>query len=257
MRQLLWKEWHEQSWKLAFGSIVLTAIAVIGLHSRMIPDATLIQWICLLGATMLPVLSSTGLVPAERAEGTLESLLAIPVAPWRILLVKTFVGLLLCVGPMLITAIVSVWMVGGRESLTFDILEQYGRSTLTSVCLFMWMMALTIRLPSEARAATLAVGLLVFWGIASGGLALSPLRSNLFAVSPAVFLLPKVPVISQAAMNDQLMTEIDATLHYEQFKRVQFAYGPSLLVCAAVQLVVLSLLWLLSVRLFVRVEDQS
>jgi ABC-type transport system involved in multi-copper enzyme maturation permease subunit len=253
MRQLLWKEWHEQGWKLAFGCIVLAAIAMIGLHSRMIPDATLIQGICLLGATMLPVLASTGLVPAERAEGTLESLLAIPVAPWRILLSKTAMGLLLCVGPVLVAAVVTVVMAGGRERLTADILGQYGRAALTGISLFIWMMALTIRLPSEARAAMLAVGLVIFWAIASAGLAFSMLHSNVFAISPAVFLFPKIPLVSADTSG------IDATIHYDAYNYYgrPLADGPPLLADLLVQLAILGLLWLLSVRMFVRVEDQS
>ena len=38
MHSLLWKEWHEQSWKLGFGCVVLGALALIGLHSRIIAD---------------------------------------------------------------------------------------------------------------------------------------------------------------------------------------------------------------------------
>lgn len=256
MRQLLWKEWHEQSWKLAFGCIVLAAIAVIGLHSRMIPDATLIEWICLLGATMLPILSSTGLMPAERAEGTLESLLAIPVAPGRILAAKTVMGLLLCVGPLLVAAMVSVLMAGGRELLTADILEQYARTALTSISLFIWMMALTIRLPSEARAAMLAVGLLICWALASIGMAFSSLRSNVFAISPAAFLVSRVPTLTENA------SAWDAAVHHSNHVS-EFVYShyftktPPLLIDVLVQLVVLSILWLLSARMFVRVEDQS
>src|SRR5689334_8801214 len=41
MRSLLWKEWHEQSWKLAFGCVVLAALAVIGLRARVVADDTM------------------------------------------------------------------------------------------------------------------------------------------------------------------------------------------------------------------------
>src|ERR1700722_4488605 len=110
MRSLLWKEWREQSWKLGFGCIVLTALAVIGLHARIIDDESMVVMVCFLGVTLLPVLSSTGLVPAERSEGSLESLLALPVKSWRILLAKTAMGLLLCTGPLLAAAAASLLM---------------------------------------------------------------------------------------------------------------------------------------------------
>src|SRR6185437_11506303 len=79
MRSLLWKEWREQSWKLVFGSLILAAFAFIGLHARIVADELLLQWVCLLAVALLPVLASTGLVPAERDDGTLETLFSLPI----------------------------------------------------------------------------------------------------------------------------------------------------------------------------------
>lgn len=170
MRRLLWKEWHEQSWKLGFGCIVLGALAAIGLRSRITADETTVMWVCFLGVTLLPVLSSTGLVPAERGEGTLESLLALPVAPRKILAAKTAMGLLLCAGPMLTAMVVSLWIAGGREIADGYMAAWYVRSMLAALVLFVWMLALTIYLPNETRAALVAVGILICWMIATGGL---------------------------------------------------------------------------------------
>ena len=170
MRKLLWKEWHEQSWKLGFGCLVLSALAWIGLRSRIIADETMVEWVCFIGFTLLPILSSTGLVPAERAEGSLESLLAMPISPWRILAAKTVMGMLLCAGPMAVAMVVSVLAAGGREMAENQMLTLYLRSALACSSLFIWMMALTIRLPSEARAALVAVGLLIIFTIATGAI---------------------------------------------------------------------------------------
>ncbi|MGD0767747.1 MAG: ABC transporter permease [Tepidisphaeraceae bacterium] len=184
MRNLLWKEWHEQSWKLGFGCIVLGALALIGLHSRIVADQTLIIWVNFLGMTMLPVLSSTGLVPAERGEGSLESLLALPVKPWRILAAKTAMGIALCIGPMLVAAVVSLLVAGGREMPDSAVVAIYAKSTVATLSLFIWMLALTIQLPSEARAALVGVGLLVFWMLASAGLADPSVPRWALAISP-------------------------------------------------------------------------
>jgi ABC-type transport system involved in cytochrome c biogenesis permease component len=192
VRQLLWKEWHEQAWKLAFGCVVLSAMAVIGLHARMVADATMVDWVCWLGLTLLPVLSSTGLVPAERAEGSLESLLAMPIAPWRILAAKTSLGLLLCVGPLAVAGALSVALAGGRETYTGDIVSIYARSALAGAALFVWMQAMTVRLPSEARAGLIAVGVLIIWGLVTVGLLAGntlALRTGL-AASPFSLVLP-------------------------------------------------------------------
>jgi hypothetical protein len=188
MSSLIWKEWHEQSWKLAFGCLVLSALALIGLHSRIIDDESMILFVCFLGVMLLPVLSSTGLVPAERGEGTMESLLSLPVASSRILAAKSIMGILLCAVPLLVAAAVSIAIAGGREMTTEDMFVLYGRSTLASISLFVWMLALTIRLPSETRAGLLAVGLLIFWMLATEGLRFPSVPVLAFDVSPLAFV---------------------------------------------------------------------
>src|SRR5205085_1361883 len=112
---------------------------------------------------LLPVLSSTGLVPAERGEGTLGALLALPVAPWRILGAKTLIGLALCVGPLAAAAAASLALAGGREMSGAAMLGLFARTAAATVSLFVWMLALTVRLPNEARAGLLSLGVLVFW----------------------------------------------------------------------------------------------
>jgi hypothetical protein len=188
MRQLLWKEWHEQSWKLAFGCIVLASLVLIGLQARLVADETMMMWVCFLGVTLLPVLSSSGLIPAEREAGSFESLMAMPIAPWRILLAKTLMGLMMCAGPMLAAFAVSWALAGGREMHSWDIFDLYGRSALVMVLLFFWMMAFTARLPSEARAGLVAVGVFICWMLGTAGLGAPELPRWLVAISPLVFL---------------------------------------------------------------------
>jgi ABC-type transport system involved in multi-copper enzyme maturation permease subunit len=178
MRQLIWKEWHEQSWRLGFGCVVLGAMALIGLHARLIADDNMMLWVGFIGITLLPVLSSTGLLPAERSEGSFESLLALPVAPWKILAAKTAMGLLLCVGPLAVAAVISLIVAGGREMTDSDIMHFYAASVVTAVSLFIWMMALTSRLPSEGRSALVAIGILIIWSIATGSAAAGGLNSS-------------------------------------------------------------------------------
>ena len=184
MRRLLWKEWHEQSWKLGFGCIVLGAMAVIGLRARILSDDTMIMWVCFVGVMLLPILSSTGLVPAERGEGSLEMLLALPVKPGRILAAKIIMGVLLCAGPMMVAMVLSVLVAGGREVPGSAMIVFYVSSTLTTLFLFAWMTALTIRLPGETRAALLSVGILILWLMATQGLARPGVPGAAMMVSP-------------------------------------------------------------------------
>jgi hypothetical protein len=188
MPSLIWKEWHEQSWKLGFGCVVLVAMAVIGLRSRIIADDSMIAWVCFLGMALLPVLSASGLVPAERSEGSFASLLALPVSRWRILAAKTAMGLVLCAGPMIAAALGSVLMAGGREMTSGVMLALYARATATGVLLFIWMLALTIRLPNETRAGLLGIGVLIFWIMATLGLAYQSVPPSAMTVSPLAFV---------------------------------------------------------------------
>ncbi len=186
MRSLLWKEWHEQAWKLGFGCVVLGAMALIGTHSRILADKVMAMWVCSLGIGLLPILSATGFVPAERSEGSLESLLSLPVRPRQILLAKLIVGALLCAAPLIVAALASLLLAGDREVTTSEMLSLFARSTLTALSLFIWMMALTIRLPSEARAAMLSVGILILWIMITGTLALEEkyIPTFAWAISP-------------------------------------------------------------------------
>jgi len=190
MSSLIWKEWHEQRWKLAFGCFVIAFIAAVGLRARILPDETMCLLVCVLGVVLLPILSSTGLIPAERAEETFESLISLPVAPWRILVVKTIMGLLLCIAPLLAAAIVSLLVAGDREIPTWFMLHIYVRATFTTVSLFIWMLALTAHLPSETRAALLAIGLLILWTLATVGIGNVGVPPFVFYASPiAAFFL--------------------------------------------------------------------
>src|SRR3954466_797117 len=102
MRSLLWKEWHEQRWKLAFGSLILGAFALIGLRARVVADELLLEWLCFLAVILLPVMASTGLVASEREEGTMETLLSLPVTAGRIFWTKALTGVMLTAGPLLV-----------------------------------------------------------------------------------------------------------------------------------------------------------
>jgi hypothetical protein len=184
MRSLLWKEWHEQSWKLGFGCIVLGALTLIGFRSRILADETMLMWVNFLGLTMLPILAATGLVPAERGEGSLESLLALPVRASRILGVKAAMGIVLCAGPMLVAGAISVFVTRGREISVITMIAFYGSSLVTTLSLFVWMMALTIRLPSETRAALLSIGVLILWMLATEGLAYPSVPKLAMSISP-------------------------------------------------------------------------
>lgn len=196
MRPLLWKEWHEQRWKLGFGSVVLCAFALIGLRTRIVSDESIIVATCALGVLLLPILSAAGLFPAERGEGTLKTLLALPVTRSKILAAKLILGGVLCAVPLLASAAVSLLFTGGREISGAAMLAIYLRAIASGIILFVWMFALTVRSPSEGRGAALAVGILVCWLIVAAGLirgygfAATHAPPPLWLACPFVFVFP-------------------------------------------------------------------
>lgn len=233
MRSLLWKEWHEQRWKLAFGALILAAFAFIGLRARVIADEQLVQWVCFLAVALLPVLASTGLVPAERDDGTLETLLALPVHARRIFLAKTLVGVLLVAGPLLVTAAASLAVAGGREMSAGQMAGFYLRTTATALVLFFWMFALTVRLPNETRASLITLAILIMALLVT--LAIREFRSDyhrsgspLWLISPFVYLINRGDETPRATLQ---------------------------LAAALVQAAIALLLWLWAARQFPRPAD--
>ncbi|HEY2588129.1 MAG TPA: ABC transporter permease subunit [Tepidisphaeraceae bacterium] len=170
MARLIWKEWREQRWRIGFGCVILCAFALIGLRTRAVDDQSILIGTCAIGVLLLPILAAAGLVPAERDEGTLRMLLAMPVKPWKVLAAKTLLGAALCAVPLMAAAIVSVAVARGREVSIPATLAIYGGSIATALLLFVWMLAFTARSEGEGRAAGLAVGVLVFWLMATYGL---------------------------------------------------------------------------------------
>lgn len=176
-RSLIWKEWQEQRWKLGFGCIILTALAAIGLRTRIVLDEDFMMSVIWLGICLLPVLAAMGMVAPERADGSIHSLLALPTSTRRILAAKTLLGLALCAAPLITAAIASCLIAGGREVSVWRIIDLHARGVAVALALFIWMLACSIHLGSEARAGLIGLGLLVFWLLASMGLFIGPYSS--------------------------------------------------------------------------------
>jgi hypothetical protein len=232
MLSLIWKEWHEQRWKLAFGALVLSAFALIGLRTRVVADETLLTWVCFLGIMLLPILTAMGLVPAERQEGTIHSLLALPVSSWRIFVAKTLLGLVVCAGPLVCAAVVSILTAGGRELSDREMIDLFVRSIAASIVLFAWMFALTVRLPTEARAGLVAVGVLIIWLLATAGMyAATPSFVQYRVLTPHD--IPRLWLISPFIFTFGFHSETVAMLSVGLALVIQLAIAAALCVWAA------------------------
>ena len=161
IRKLIWKEWREQRWKLALGCVMLLGITVVGLQTRMIEDQVVMGLSLLFGSVVLPVFVSMDVVAAERADGSLASLLKLPVAPWKILTIKTAMAVICCVVPVLLAATAAILLAGNRELDYGTMARMYRAGVGLAVSSVIWILAFSIRQPSEARVAIVAVAVVI------------------------------------------------------------------------------------------------
>jgi ABC-type transport system involved in multi-copper enzyme maturation permease subunit len=162
-RSLVWKEWHEQRWRLWFGVALLTTFTVTGLRTRIMPDEQIVMFSMIVGGIFFPLMVAMGLIAPERAEGTIVRLLALPVPPWKVLAAKMVMGWVVCVAPLLASAAVAAIVAGDRELAWKDFAVIYAIAVSMSVATLAWLTAAGVRQPSEARAGIAGIAVLFAW----------------------------------------------------------------------------------------------
>ena len=163
LRSLFWKEWHEHRWKVLFGSVLVAGCAAIGLKTRILPDEAILVFYALGAAFLLPILAAMDLVAAERADGSLNTLISMPVRPSVVLAVKLAVASFVCIVPQAAGMLASMLMAGGRELPMSSFIGAFAGCTAVSLCLLIWTAGFSIRQASEARAALIGLAVIVLW----------------------------------------------------------------------------------------------
>lgn len=167
-RSLVWKEWHEQCWRLWFGVALLATFTAIGLRTRIMPDEQIVIFTIIIGGMGLPLMVAMSLVAPERADGTIVRLLALPVPSWKVVAAKGLVGAILCTAPILTSAAIASLIAGNRELSWNELLGLYGMALGVAMSVFSWLTAVGIRQPSEARAGLMGIGTIVAWFLLIG-----------------------------------------------------------------------------------------
>lgn len=163
IKALFWKEWQQQRWKLAYGCVLVMGCTLIGLRSRLVFDEGIVIAAAVCSAVFMPLLVSIGLVAAERNEGSLDMLLALPVRHWHILTVKMVMAALVCAAPILGSAFVSLIIAAGREQTAGQIITPYLGGLAFSLTMLVWVVGFSIGQPSEARAGLVGITVFVGW----------------------------------------------------------------------------------------------
>lgn len=156
---LLWKEWVEQRWRMAFGAVVVGSLTMVGLHARMLPDEQVMALCAIIGA-MLAMLVGMGVVAPERESGTLRTLLFLPIRPSLVLLAKGLIAAAVCLVPLAVSLTIGLLIAGGREMAMSRMVGFDGLAMLLSLTLLVWTVSLSMRAGSESIAGLVVVGMI-------------------------------------------------------------------------------------------------
>lgn len=163
IKSLFWKEWCEHRWKLAYGCVLLMGFVAVGLRSRIVQDEVIVVFAAAGGSVLMALLVGMGLVAAERSDGSLGMLLALPVRSWKIFAVKMAMGILVCVGPIAGCMVLSLAIAAGREMSASRIIVPCLGGVAFGIVMLVWMVAFSIRQPSEARAGLVGIAVFMVW----------------------------------------------------------------------------------------------
>lgn len=163
IKALLWKEWQQHRWKLAFGCVLLVGYTMIGVQTRLLPDIAVIVSSMFLGSIVLPIFVSMGLIAAERSDGTLKTLLALPVKARTIFAVKIAIGAAACIVPIVCSFAAACVMTRGREESLSRLLYVYVAMIALAVLMLTWTTCLGGLSRSEGRVGMIGLAILVGW----------------------------------------------------------------------------------------------
>jgi len=161
---ILWKEWREQRWKLAFGTLMLVFFTGSFLAARVTSDREVAVVIWVAGGLILALHSAMGVFAPERANGTMNFLASKPVEPWKVFACKWLFGWLNVAGPMLACTLVLILFRPGDTTMMGLGAQRVIRGAIGGLGLATMFYTMTCCLaPRRAgEAAVGLVGLLVF-----------------------------------------------------------------------------------------------
>jgi hypothetical protein len=114
LKSILWKEWREQRWKLAFGTVLLVFVTGSLAAARLTSDREIYVVIGIFGGMILALYSAMGTFAPEHTNGTTGFLAARPVNPRTVFLVKWFFGWLNFAIPIVLCCGI-LYFIQGRE----------------------------------------------------------------------------------------------------------------------------------------------
>lgn len=159
---LLWKEWTEHRWKLAFGTVMLASFAGALSAWGGISHRELIILVMAIGCLKLSILNAMGTFAQEHSEGTTLFLATRPIEAWRVFLGKWLIGWINVVVPLMACGLtMGVWF--GSSPHSGPVVHGLVRGTLAIAWIATALYSLTCCTPL-VRTGPAGVGLAgLFW----------------------------------------------------------------------------------------------
>ena len=105
IKPLIWKEWHEQRWKLAFGTVMLLFFTGSFLAARIATQSEFLIVLWFFGGLILALYSAMGVFAPEWTGRTTTFLVSKPIAGWKIFACKWLIGWLNFAVPMIVCSL--------------------------------------------------------------------------------------------------------------------------------------------------------
>lgn len=164
-RRLLWKEWRENQWKLAFGGAVSLAFTALLFRIRLFPDSANCTIISFAQMLIVPVVYALDIFSGEIGSRTIHLLFKFPIPRWKIFFSKYLVCFAGIVIIFLLTGLLMEIMGQGREAEAGFLFKFNAAFGAAALLLFTWFCGFGAQSRSEAGSLVAMFGVMVGWGI--------------------------------------------------------------------------------------------
>jgi ABC-type transport system involved in multi-copper enzyme maturation permease subunit len=165
IQPLIWKEWHEQRWKLFFGTVMLVFFTGSLFAARLSTNREVLVGVWIIGGVVLALYSAMGVFAPETTDRTKTFLFSKPIQPWKSFLCKWFFGWLNFAVPMLICTVSLVAFMLLHPSEHIFQLKYIAKGTFVGICFGTMFYTMTCCLPPRKSSEALVgfIGLMIFF----------------------------------------------------------------------------------------------
>lgn len=158
---IVWKEWREQRWFVAFGTVMLLSFAGIATAARVVTADEAAIATCMIGGTILTLMSAMGVYASEHTNRTKTFLMSRPLDPRKVFLWKWFFGWFNIIVPLAATAMLVLVLGGWPRGPWIPVLRSAGVMVLCMTNIYSLICCWAPRRASEAQVGLFGLGVLV------------------------------------------------------------------------------------------------